>query len=83
MMPKHHFEAVIYLRLFCTSLIAIYKLFESLVCFLNGIWLHPYTIAAAKLPPEWGSQSHLRSENEATTSCLRLISTSDHFINQW
>ncbi len=59
------------------------KVFETLVCCLKGIWLHPYTITPAKLTPDLGFQVHLRSENDATTSCLRLISTSDCFIHPY
>jgi hypothetical protein len=61
----------------------IYKVFEPLVCCLKGIWLHPYTITPAKLALDLGSQGHLWSENDATTSWLRLISTSDHFIHPY
>jgi hypothetical protein len=51
------FEADIHLRLLHAFLVDIYK-FESLVCCLKGIWLHPYTITLAKLPPDLGSQCH-------------------------
>ena len=56
-------------------------MFEPLLCCLKGICLHPYTITPAKLAPGLGIQFHLRSENDATTSWLRPISTSDHFIH--
>jgi hypothetical protein len=59
------------------------KLFEPLVCCLKGIWLHPYTVIPAKLAPDLGIQVHLRSGNDATTSCLRQMSTSDHFIHPY
>jgi hypothetical protein len=39
-----------------------------------------HTVAPAKLAPDLGIQVHLRSGND---SCLRLISTSDCFINPW
>jgi hypothetical protein len=52
------FEADIHLRLLHTSILDIYKVFEPLVCCLKGIWLHPYTITPAKLPPDLGSQCH-------------------------
>jgi hypothetical protein len=52
------FEADIYLRLLHTSIVDIYKVFEPLVCCLKGIWMHPYTITPAKLPPDLGSQCH-------------------------
>jgi hypothetical protein len=77
------FEAEIYLRLLCTSILDIYKVFEPLVCCLKGIWLHPYSFTLAKLPPDLGIQFHLRSENDATTSWLKLIFTSDHFIHPY
>jgi len=63
-------EADIHLQPLHTFILVIYKLFETLVCCLNGIWLHPYTITLAKLPPDLGIQVHLRSRNDATTSWL-------------
>jgi hypothetical protein len=57
--------------------------FEILVCCLNGIWLHPYTITLAKLPPDLGIQVPLRSRNDATTLWLRLRSTSNHVIHPY
>jgi hypothetical protein len=74
------FEADIYLRLLHTSIVDIYKVFEPLVCCLKGIWVQPYSITPAKLPPDLGIQVHFRSGNDATTSWLRLISISDHSI---
>jgi hypothetical protein len=76
-------EADIHLRPLHTFILVIYKVFETLVCCLNGIWLHPYTITLAKLPPDLGIQVHLRSRNDATTSWLRLTSTSNHFIHPY
>ncbi len=74
-------EADIYLRLLHTSILDIFKVFETLVCCLKGIWLHPYTVTPARLAPDLGIQVHLRCGNDATTSCLRLMSTSDCFIH--
>jgi hypothetical protein len=34
------------------SIFNVYKVFEALVCCHKGIWLHPYTITPAKLPPD-------------------------------
>jgi hypothetical protein len=48
------FEADIYLRLLHTSILDIYKVFELLVCCLKGIWVQPYSITPAKLPPYLG-----------------------------
>ena len=76
-------EADIHLQPLHTFILVIYKLFETLVCCLNGMWLHPYTITLAKLPPDLGIQVHLRSRNDATTSWLRLKSTSNHFIHPY
>ena len=76
-------EADIHLQPLHTSILVTYKVFETLVCCLNGIWLHPYTITLAKLPPDLGIQVHLRSRNDATTSWLRLTSTSNHFIHPY
>ncbi len=76
-------EDDIHLRLLHISILDIYKVFETLVWFLKGIWLHPYTITLAKLATDLGIQVHLRSGNDATTSWLRLTSTSDHFIHPY
>ena len=73
-------EADINLRPFHTSIFDIYKGFEPLVCCLKGTWVHPYTVTPAKLAPDFGIWVHLRSGNDAITSCLGLISTSDPFI---
>ncbi len=77
------FEADIYLRLLHTSILDIYKVFEPLVCCLKGTWVQPYSITPAKLPPDLGIPVHLRNGNDATTSWLRLISTSHHFIHPY
>ena len=76
-------EADIHLQPLHSSILVTYKVFETLVCCLNGIWLHHYTIMLAKLPPDLGIQVHLRSRNDATTSWLRLTSTSNHFIHPY
>ena len=47
----------------------------------QGIWLHPYTVTQAKLVPDLVCQGHLRSENDAIMTLLRLIPTSDLFIH--
>ena len=69
------FEADIHLRLLHTSILDIYKVFEPLVCCLKGIWLHPYTITLAKLPPDLGSQCHIVMF-EAADIYLRPLHTS-------
>ncbi len=56
-------------------MLGISRLFEPLVCCLKGIWLHPYTITLARLAPDLGTQGHSRSEKEAITSWLRLMSS--------
>ncbi len=76
-------EADIHLRPLHTSILDIYIVFETLWCCLKGIWFHLYTITPAKLPPDLGIQVHLRSGNDATTSLLRLIFNSDHFIHPY
>ncbi len=76
-------EADVHRTLFHTSILNIYEVFKPLVCCLKGVWVQPYTVTPAKLPPDLGSQGHLWSENNATTSWLRLISTSDHFIHPY
>jgi hypothetical protein len=77
------FEVDIYLRLLHTSILDICKVFEPLVCCLKRIWVQPYSITPTNLPPDLGIQAHLRSGNDATTSWLRLISTSDCFIHPY
>jgi hypothetical protein len=76
-------ETDIHFRPLHTSILDIYKVFETLVCCLKGIWLHPYTVTPAKLPPDLGIQVHLMSGNDATMSLLRLIFPSDHFIHSY
>jgi hypothetical protein len=74
-------EADIYLRLLHASILDLHKVFASFVCCLNGVWVHPYTITLAKMAPHLGIQGHLWSENDAITTWLRLISTSDCVIH--
>jgi hypothetical protein len=76
-------EADIHLKPLHISISCIYKAYKPLVCCLKGMWLHPYTVTPAKLAPDLGIQVHLWSENDAITSWLRLISTSDHFIHPY
>ena len=76
-------ETNIYLRILHTLILNIYKVLEPLLCCLKGICVHPYTNPLTKLSPELGILDHLWSENDAITSCLRLISTSHHFINPY
>ena len=47
-------EAEIHLRLLPTSSLDIYKVFETLVYCLKGIWVHPCTVTPAKLTPDLG-----------------------------
>ena len=74
------FDADIHLRPLKTSILGMYKVFEPLECCVKGIWVHPYTIPPANLAPNLGILSHLWSGNDAVSACLRLTSTSDHFI---
>ncbi len=67
-------EADIHFRPLHASILSIYKVFEPLVCCLKGIWVHPYSVTLARLAPDLGTQVHLRSENDAITLWLRLIS---------
>jgi hypothetical protein len=66
-------EADIHFRPLHTSILDIYKVFETLVCCLKGIWVHPYFVTLARLAPDLGTQDHLWSENDSITSWLRLI----------
>ena len=77
------FWADIYLRPLHTYILDIYKVFEPLVCYFKSMWVHPYTITPVKLAPDLGIQVHFCCENGAITSCLRLISTSDHFTHPY
>ncbi len=56
------FEANIHLRPLHPSILDKYKVLKPLVCCLKGLWLHPYTVTPAKLPPDLGSQVHLGVE---------------------
>ncbi len=76
-------EAGIHLRPLHAPMIELYKVFELLVCCLKGIWVHPFTVTPTKLDPDLGTQVHLRSGNDAITSWLRLIFTSDRFIHPY
>jgi len=76
-------EADVPLKLLHASIFDIYKVIEPLVCCLKGIWVHSYTITPARLAPDLGSQGHLWSDNDAITSWLRLISTSDPFMHPY
>jgi hypothetical protein len=75
------FEADTHIRLKHTSIVDMNKVLEPLLCWIKGIWVHPYTITPAKLAPDLGIQVNLWSKNDVITSCLRLISISDHFIH--
>jgi hypothetical protein len=72
-------KADIYLRLLPKSELDLSKVFEPLTLCLKGIWEHPYTDTQAKLAQDFGLLGHLWSGNDAITSWLRLISTSDCF----
>ena len=75
------FEADIHLRSLQTSILDIPKVFETLICCLKGIWVHPdaHAITAAKLAPDLGILGHLWSKNDAIMSWLRLPSYSSCF----
>jgi hypothetical protein len=65
----------IHLRLLSASILDTYKMFDLLVCCLTGIWDH-YT---GQFGLRFRIFCHLWSGNNAITSWLRLISTSDCF----
>jgi hypothetical protein len=83
MIPYVMVEANIHLIPLHASMIDIYKVFESLVCCLKGVRVHPYTVTLAKLAPDLGIQVHLRCGSDAITSWLRLIFTSYRFIHPY
>jgi hypothetical protein len=72
-------EADIHLILLSTSILDIQNVFEVLLGCLKGIWVHPYTIILATLAPDSELFGNLWSRNDAITSRLRLICTSDCF----
>jgi hypothetical protein len=72
-------EADIQFRLLLTIILDIYKVFEALVCYLTGIWMHLYFIPPAMLVPDFGILGHLWSGNETISSWLMLTFTSDCF----
>ena len=74
-------EADIHLRPLHLSILGMYIVFRLLLCCLRGILAHLYTVTLAKLALDLVIQVHLRIGNDAMTSCLRLISTTDHFIH--
>jgi len=47
-------EKNIHLRPYCTSILDICNVFESMACCLKGIWVYSYTIPPARLAPAWG-----------------------------
>jgi hypothetical protein len=76
-------EANTYLRPLHTSILDIYSVLSTLVHCLKCIGLHPYTVTWAKLAPDLVFQDHLRSDNDVIMPQLRLISTSDLFIDTY
>jgi hypothetical protein len=76
-------EADIHLRAVHISTVDICKVFEPLLCCLKCIWLHRHTVTWAKLAPDLGIKVYLRYGNDAITSWLRLIFTSDCFIHPY
>jgi hypothetical protein len=62
------FEADIHLRPLHTSILDINRMFQTLVCCVKVICLHPSTVTPAMLTPDLGIQVHLRSGNDDTTS---------------
>jgi hypothetical protein len=52
-------EADIHFRPIHTSILDVYKVFETLVCCLKGIWVHPYTVTLARLDQDLGVSGSL------------------------
>jgi hypothetical protein len=52
--------------------------FDILICFLKGKWVHPYIIPPATLAPDYGNMVPLWSGNEMVEAeiDLRLLPTS-------
>ncbi len=61
-------DADIHLKLFSTSKLDMYKVFEVLLSCLKGILVHPYTVTQAKLGPDFWFWGHLWSGNDAISS---------------
>ena len=76
-------EADFHCRPIHTYILDIKNVCELLVCCFKGMWVCPYALAPAKLPPDLGIIVHLRSGNDSTTSWLRLKFTSDLFIHPY
>ena len=76
-------EASVLFKLLPTSILDLYKVFDPLLCCLRGMWAHPYTIPPAKLAPDLELLGCLWSGNDAITSCVRLIYTSDHIVHPY
>jgi len=77
------FETDIHLRLLLKSPLDMYKVFEPLICYHKGIWVHTYAITLTKLAPDLGIMGHLWSEIDAMTYLLRLIYILDCFIHSY
>ena len=74
-------ESDINLRLLHISILGICKVFEPLICYLKGIWVHLHAVTLAKFAPDLRFVGHMWSENDAITSWMRLIFASDCFQN--
>ncbi len=72
-------EADSHLKLFPTSTIDVYKLFELIDLLSIGIWYQPYTVIPTLLGSEFGVLGHLGSRNDVIMSWLRLTATSTFF----
>jgi hypothetical protein len=51
-------EDDIHLRLLPTSILDIHKVFEVLVCYLKGIWGHPYIVPLSQVANDFGVFGH-------------------------
>ena len=72
-------ESDINLRLLHISILGICKVFEPLICYLKGIWVHLHAVTMAKLAPDLRFVGPMWSENDAITMDERLLSTLDCF----
>ncbi len=69
------FEADNHLKLLPASIVDIYKVFEPIDMLSTGIQYQPYTVLHTLLGSDFGVLSHLWSQKDVITSCLRLTAT--------
>jgi hypothetical protein len=72
-------EADSHLKLFPTSILDVYKVFEHIDMLSMGIQYQPYTVIPTLLGSDFGVLDHYWSQNDAIMSWLKLTVTSNCF----